>query len=162
MPTRISYAEEYSAAFSFSMRNGYLSKVVKAMNKEFPDLGETRTEKISASAFARAGRVKYMTESNPGWFLNKDKINCPDGGNYLYFNWQVTFKDDSDNVFERNITNVIEMEIRIGQNIDSSMVKVLQRLKDKYFNDLDLAQIRGQIIDARIVNVKCLTGGEGQ
>lgn len=161
MPARISYADEYAAAFTASMDYERKANAARQFYSEFPQDDRDILSGILDRVWDRASRVKYITESNPGWFVSKDKLQCPEGGNALYFNWLVAITDEDGNTFERNFHVTVMMEKRIGQTLDAAKNDLLIQVRDKYFAGKTLPVVGSSIHDMRLTNVKCLAGGEG-
>lgn len=111
---------------------------------------------IYNKAYVRAMRVHYMEDSNQGWFLSKDRLGCPDGGNYLTFNYSVDFTDQDGNARSlwQNIT--IPMENRIGDNNNSAQGELIDWLTDKYFQGQTFNQVKAHITGIHLTNVRCL------
>jgi hypothetical protein len=161
MANRRSWQIEHAEAFTIAMATENYDSGWRKFRREFSYDTRDALIPIFDRAWDRASRVKYLTRTNKGQFLNKDRLGCPEGGNQLFYNFRVGFTDPDGNRFDHFINVSAPVMRRIGQNLEVAFSEVLQTLRDShYFTGKNLEYVQSHVTDLELTNVKCLTGGD--
>jgi hypothetical protein len=157
---RRSYASEYAAAFETARRVRTSPGGLRSFRRQFPGLSREDSKRIWNKAWERAERVKYMEDSQQWRNINKAKLQCPDGSNRLFYTFEVKFNDEDGNQHEQYFHVNIPMERTIGASNTEAIRDAVRQLRDRYFEGQHLNRMKGKISNIRMMNVRCLHGGD--
>lgn len=151
--------ELYADAFDIARRVQTFDGGLRTLRRHFPDLDAAVVRAAFNRVWERAQRVAYFEDANAGQFVSRQRLGCPETGNVLFATYEVGFIDEDGNQHQQHFHVAAPMEPRIGSTRNALENAVLIQLQDRYFQDRLLTDLWRTITDARMVQVRCLTGG---
>lgn len=160
MPSGDSAADLYANAFDIARQTDNYGSGFRKFRRENSSYPRDELTKVWDRVFDRAQRVRYMEDTNPGQFLSKTRLGCPEGGNVLFYSFLVSFNDENGNQHEQYYHVHVFMEKRIGDTNQEAMNEMIIQLRDRYFTGGALSDVKHQISGVQMRQVKCMTGGD--
>ncbi len=161
MARRVQRDQIYADAFTFARNTSSFEYGWRKLRQAYSSYDRDSLKDIYDKVWDRAQRVRYMEDSNQGWFLSRSKVDCPESGNRLFYTFQVTFRDEDGNQHEQYKHVNIPIEQRIGQSNQAAVTEMIEQLASStYFRGWEFNAIKANITNISMVQVKCLTGGD--
>ena len=149
----------FQQAFNVARRVQTFAGGLRSFRRENPEIEAREARAIFTTAWERAGRVKYLEDSNQGWYINKRNMNCPERGKWFRYTFRVVFTDNDGNQFDQHFHVSTRIRDRIGQTNRDALKELEIQLMSEYYGLTKGESMENHVINIHMVNVVCLTGG---
>jgi hypothetical protein len=161
MADREATPELYESAWNIARASSSFEQGWRAFRRANSSYPRDELKPIYDGIYDRSQRVAYMEDSNQGYFISRTRLQCPEGGNALFYTVLVQYADASGNVREHYFHTAVDMQRRIGQTNDSARDDIARQIRDRYRDQFpSVEDAMASITAYEMRQVKCLVGGD--